>query len=53
MLTPAGKAWVLKRLSDAPDREALRRVWEDLGIAYQRDPDVIRLKDELKASMSK
>jgi hypothetical protein len=50
-MTPAGKAWVLQRLSGAPDREALRQVWESLAVAYQRDPDVIALKDQLKAGM--
>jgi hypothetical protein len=47
-MTPAGKAWVLQRLSDAPDREALRRVWESLNPAYQNDPDIQALKDKLK-----
>jgi hypothetical protein len=51
MPTEAGKAFVLQRLFDAPDQEALRRVWESLGVAYQKDPDIRALKDQLKANM--
>ena len=48
MTTPQGLEFVLARLADAPDIHALRRVWLDLGRAYQRHPAVIRLKDDLK-----
>lgn len=52
MTTPNGKAYVLHRLSDAPDLNALRRVWESLGREYQQDADVVAFKDLLKEGMS-
>jgi len=39
-MTPAGKAWALKRLTDAPDRQALTRAWDDLSVHYQNDPEI-------------
>jgi hypothetical protein len=50
-MTPAGKAWVLQRLSGAPDREALRKVWESLGLEYQNDAEVQATKDRIKERM--
>lgn len=48
-MTPDGLKYVLGRLGDAPDLPALRRVWLNLGHEYASHPDVIALKDKLKA----
>jgi len=50
-MTDAGRSYVLSRLSDAPDLAALRRVWESLGVEYQRDPAILSHKDTLKKQM--
>ena len=50
-MTDAGRTFVLNRLSDAPDLPALRRVWESLGVEYQRDAAVMAHKDTLKKQM--
>jgi len=39
------------RLSDAPNIEALRRVWESLGRDYRAKPQIIAHKDALKEQM--
>lgn len=31
MLTPAGRTFVMDRLTNAPNIEVLRRVWDSLG----------------------
>lgn len=51
MTTPNGRAFVLARLSAAHDLASLRRVWDSLAHAYQRDPVVRQTKDKLKAQM--
>lgn len=51
-MTPQGRRFLVKRLNDAPDLDALRRVWGSFGIEAQNDPELQRLKDELKAGMS-
>jgi hypothetical protein len=50
-MTPHGLAFVLSRLSSAPDLAALRRVWESLSPEYQRHPDVRAMKDKLKETL--
>jgi hypothetical protein len=50
MTTPLGIAHCIARLSACPDLPALRRVWESLGVAYQRHPRVLQLKEQMKAS---
>lgn len=51
MTTDHGKAFIIQRLSECPTLGALRTVWESLGDAYKRDPDIKALKDKLKAGM--
>lgn len=51
-MTPAGKSYVTSRLVSCPDLASLAKVWGQLGLDYQRDPDVIALKDQLKAGFS-
>lgn len=51
MTTKAGIAHCTARLLSCPDREALRRVWDSLGIAYQREPEISALKDRLKEEL--
>lgn len=51
MTTEAGRQFVLRRLGDCPDRAALRRVWESLGVEYQRDPLVQEFKDKMKEAL--
>jgi hypothetical protein len=51
MPTNTGRAFVLARLSAAHDLASLRRVWDSLSVAYQRDPVVRQFKDKLKAQM--
>ncbi len=53
MTNDFGRAYVLSRLNDAPTLEALRRVWENLGDSYKRDPIVQKAKDDLKAAMER
>jgi len=50
-MTPEGIAHCIARLSACPDLPALRRVWESLGVAYQRDPRVLQLKEQMKANL--
>lgn len=52
-MTPQGKAHVVSRLGDCPDLAALRRVWDGLAYAYQRDPEILALKDRLKKELAK
>lgn len=49
-MTDAGRAYVMQRLSDAPDLQGLRNVWESLGAEYKRDPQIFQHKETLKAS---
>jgi len=51
MTTKTGRAFVLARLSAAHDLASLRRVWDSLGVAYQRDPVVQQFKDQLKSQL--
>lgn len=51
MTTTAGKAHVVSRLTSCPDLAALRRVWANIAIAYQRDPEIAALKDRLKEEL--
>ena len=51
MLTPAGRAFVLDRLTNAPDIAALRRVWDSLSDGTKRDKAIVAHKDALKAQM--
>ena len=41
-------AFTLSRLSQAPDLDALRRVWESLSIEQKSDPYVREYKDRAK-----
>ena len=47
-MTDHGLAYVIYRLGVCPNLEALRRVWGNLGVEYQRHPEVIAMKDRLK-----
>ena len=51
MTTDHGRAFVVARLGDAPDLDALRRVWESLGLEYKKDQVVRDAKDRIKAAM--
>lgn len=46
-------AFTLMRLSQAPDLDALRRVWESLGEDQKLDPIVRQYKDTFKAQLAK
>ncbi len=52
-MTDEGRSYVLSRLSDAPNLAALRRVWESLGIEYQRDPVILAFKNQLKSQFER
>ena len=49
MTTDHGRAFVLQRLSDAPDLDSLRRVFASLAFEYQRDEKVIACAKALAA----
>ena len=51
MTTDKGRTFAMFHLSQAPNLEALKKVWGSLGITYQRDPRVADLKDQLKRQM--
>ena len=51
MTTATGKAHCVSRLTSCPDLTALRRVWESLAVAYQREPELVALKERIKADM--
>lgn len=53
MTTAAGLTHVKARLLSCPSLDALRRVWEGLGSEYQRHPEVMRLKEDLKKALEK
>ncbi len=50
-MTPQGRAFVLNRLTNAPDKAALKRVWESLNPEYTRDPEIQQHKNKLKEEM--
>ncbi|WP_422028095.1 hypothetical protein [Roseovarius sp.] len=52
-MTPNGRTFALMRLADAPDLEALKTVWSNLSIEYQKDEVVRDMKDALKQKMEK
>jgi hypothetical protein len=51
--TPAGRAHIKTRLLSCPSLDALRRVWDGIAPAYQRNPEVMKLKDDMKKALSK
>jgi hypothetical protein len=53
MTTQTGIAHCLQRMHDCPDLGALRRVWQNLGVAYQRDPVILAAKERLKETLPK
>lgn len=52
MTTEPGRQFVLSRMGDCPNIDALRRVWDSLGNEYKRDPIVRDFKDKLKEALS-
>lgn len=52
-MTDHGLKYVLARLADCPNLDALRRVWDSLGDEYKRSPEVQAHKARLKAGMQK
>lgn len=52
-MTPNGRTFALMRLADAPDLDALRAVWGNLAVEYQKDEVVRDMKDALKQRMEK
>lgn len=52
-MTPEGKSYVLQRLADAPTCEALRTVWESVAYEYQRDADILQMKNAMKETLCK
>lgn len=50
-MTPTGIAFVINRLRSAPDMATLRRVWGSLGHEYQRNPEVLNVKNERKEAL--
>jgi hypothetical protein len=53
MTTQTGIAHCLQRMHDCPDLGALRRVWQNLGVAYQREPVILQAKERLKETLPK
>ena len=49
--TDFGRKFILARLSDCQDLDSLRRVWDSIALAYQRDPVILKAKDDLKQAM--
>lgn len=49
--TDFGRKLILARLFDCHDLDSLRRVWDSIALAYQRDPVILKAKDDLKQSM--
>lgn len=45
------RAYAISRLAAAPDLAALQAVWQSFGITYQRDPEVFRFKELMKAKL--
>lgn len=43
-----GVTHVKARMMQAPNLAALRRLWEGFNPVYQRHPEVMKLKDDLK-----
>lgn len=52
-MTEHGLKFILARLGDCPDLDALRRVWDSLSDEYKRSPEVQAQKARLKAAMEK
>lgn len=51
-MTPEGVEFVKKKLrKGATSLDALRDTWGTIAIAYQKHPDVLDLKNELKAEL--
>lgn len=50
-MTDKGRAFVLARLSDAPDLPALRRAWDSIARDYQRDPEIQAHKERMKEAL--
>ena len=47
------RARAVRRLTCAPDRKALQRVWESFGVDVQHDAEIRALKDQLKAQFER
>jgi hypothetical protein len=45
-------SFTLMRLSQAPDLDALRRVWESLSPEQRADPYIVAYKDHYKRLLS-
>ena len=50
-MTPEGRKYALRRLSEAYDMAGLRRVWESLSVEYQHDEALREFKDTMKARL--
>ena len=53
MTTVLGRALVKARLTDCQNLDALRRLWEGLGVDYKACEEVKAHKDALKAQFEK
>lgn len=51
MTTTIGIAHCISRLCDCPNLTALRTVWGNLGVSYQREPAVMDAKDKMKEAL--
>lgn len=47
-MTDHGITYVKQRLTNCPDLATLRDVWGNIGVEYQRHPEVVAHKDLLK-----
>ena len=52
MPTDPGISHCISRLTTCPDLASLRRVWEGLGVAYQKHPLVLEAKERMKESLN-
>lgn len=46
-MTPEARAFIIQRLSDAPTKKAMRRVWDTFGRDVVTDPDIRRAAQDL------
>lgn len=50
-MTPEGRSHIITRLTNAPDLDALRRVWDSVSFEYQADPKIQEFKDKMKRQL--
>ena len=53
MTTEVGRRFIADRLNAARNLSELAAVWATIAIAYQREPQIFELKEQLKVQMER